>query len=368
MTVIVAASAAALGFALAVLLAAVARARSSARRLAVLSGVAHDLGAVSHRLAAGMDELEARRAAGSLDDSPALTLADVLERIAADAAETTGAEAVALRVDGPADQPVTALFGPGVDEAVLDATLAATGPGSFRAATIRWSYDPGDAAGHGYCAATVAPVVEDGQVTGALVTYARAEESFGPEVERALRVLVDRATPLVSQARRLALLQDRYLTDAATGARNLRAYETEVEREIGRARLDRLPLSLVVLELRNGALESAPSGEGGTLAALADVIGRAARGHDLLFRRRERQLALLLPGTRGAGADAFGARLRREAGDALPTLDDGGLALAVLEWHPRESFDAFEERVATAFELDHAARSRDGGPPAHART
>lgn len=364
-TVLVATCAVALAFALAAWLLALARADADRRRQALLADVADDLALASRKLARALDRIGGARARELQVVGPSLTIAQVLDGALTAAVEQTGADATAIRVDGPSGATVTAFRGGGVDDAGLDATLAATGSGAFRAATIRWSYDPYGGDAGGFRTATLVPILEDDRVTGALVAYASGESAFGPAEERALRGVADQTATLLAAARRYEELELRYLTDPPTGIRNRSAFEIDLEREIDRSRASGGPLSIVVVEVEPPVGRGVPEPESRLVAGVARAFARASRGDDVVYRRRERQLAALLRGTDSAGASVVATRLQAAARSVLESSGGGRVSIGAVQWRSGETRDSLDGRASAALEAapSTSVRSSDIAQP-----
>ena len=290
-----------------------------------------------------------------LDRLMALTVAEAVAR--------TGADAAAMRLDGPYDTPLGASYGSAHSRALLEATLGPPDARPFRALTIDWTYGPAlDGDAETYKSALVVPFVEAGVSTGAVVAFAKAAHAFESEQTRALQTLVDEVTPGIANARRFARAEQRTLTDELTGARNVRGYEAELEREVARARRTGRPLSLLALGVDLASEDAHDSLESDlALREFAELLTHIARATDVLCRRDAKKFAFLLPETNAAGARTFLSRVRQEAAThtfthAAPTMASAG----VVDWRPNETSESFHERVSSAMTRVAAA---DDSPP-----
>src|SRR5574337_207631 len=73
-----------------------------------------------------------------------LDLRELLERLVTRVSERTGADAAALRVRGPGDEPATISVGATIEAGrLLDEALEPPDARPFRALTLSWSYEPG---------------------------------------------------------------------------------------------------------------------------------------------------------------------------------------------------------------------------------
>ncbi|HSI98052.1 MAG TPA: diguanylate cyclase [Gaiellaceae bacterium] len=261
----------------------------------VCGSLEHVIGRANEARERGVDDL-----------SLMLGLDELLEHVAAEAAERTNAEAVALRVEGPGETQSVTSFGPDDGAALLDLAPIPPGARPFRALTIGFAYGTAlEERANVYRSAVVVPIVEGGVQTGALVACAANVDAFRPEHVHALEALLGRAAPAITSARRLAEAEHRTVTDPVTGVRNGTGFEVELERQIARARRSGRPLSLLVLRVDTTGdprrASRAPSGDG-ALPEFAALLTRVARGTDIPCRPRDRELAIVLPDTKGTGA------------------------------------------------------------------
>ncbi len=361
-TLAVAGAAAALGACAALGVVRIGRGRANARAEALLAEVDRDLRAISERLEDVVSRAEAARASSGGAFGVMLDFDELVDRLVSEAAARTGADAVALRVDGPGGDPVVAAFGAEDGEALLGAALGPPDARPFRALTINWTQGPGpDGAGGAYESAIVVPIAEDGAQTGVLVAYGRDSGAFGPEDVHALQELADEAAGGLAGARRFATAEGRTGLDPATGARNRTGYEAELEREVARARRSGRPLSVLLLQLGDSGSSSANR----ALPEIAALLSRLTRGTDSLCRPREHELAVLLPGTKGTGARQFFARVRDEASSTLAHVGPLTFSAGLVEWRPDETSESLAERVSTAVravETMPGAPAADGSP------
>ena len=351
-TAVVAASAVVLGIAVTVLAARFARARSDRRFESVLLRVDGQMEAISQslqRVVARSTEARQRRV-GELELT--LNFGELLEQLVAEAAVQSGAQAVAIRVEGPGKTPVVASVGAEDGAALLEGALGPPDARPYRALTMSWTYGPGrEGDADGYSSALVVPIVEERATTGAIVAYAGAPDAFRPEHLRALRTLVDDAAPGIANARRFAEIEQRSLTDVVTGVRNRRGYEAELDREIARASRTGRPLSLLVVDL-DLLLEARTSGSRNddvVLKEFADLLSHTARATDILCRRRAREFAVLLPETKASGAHRFYSRIREETGNqAFTHVGHTTFSAGFVEWRPPESGNTLDARASAA--------------------
>lgn len=192
----------------AVLLARLDRLRARRRLEAVITELDTSLGAVARTLEAALERAEANGGHGGLGLT--LDLDEMLMRLAREVAARTGAEAAAVRVRGPTDEPAVAAFGTDEAVALLETTLRSAEGRPFRAVTINWTFPPEvEPEIEPFRSALVVPLVEDGVETGAIVGYATEPSAFRPEHARALEDLAAEAAESVATARRFAAFRRR---------------------------------------------------------------------------------------------------------------------------------------------------------------
>lgn len=328
-------------------LVAVRRSRQDAQRRleAVLGRIGSHLDAISASVEASVQRVvtaQAERLHPLTLDFDAL-----VEEIVAEAAARTGADAVVLRVEGPGGRPVIAASGTTARGDLVDRTLAPLDAPPFHAATIDWTYsasgEPDDEQFH---SALVAPLGGAAGIPGTLVAYASAPHAFRPEHATILDELLAEVATGLANARRFADVEARLLLDPETGVTNRRGYEVELGREVARASRTGRPLSVVLVGISNGS-GSATTGASKSIEGFARLLTRVTRGSDISCRRGDREFAVLLPETRGAGATVLTNRLREEARRAFGA-GHTSITVGHVEWQPDESVESLERRVEEA--------------------
>lgn len=327
------------------------RSRSDRRFESVLLRLDEHMSAISGNLQHAVERSVEARDNGIGDLELTLDLDRLLALTVEEAVRRTGADAAAMRVRGPNDTPLGASYGGTRSSALLEATLGPPDARPFRALTIDWTYGPLEGDAETYKSALVVPVVEAGASTGAVAAFAKAPHAFQSEQTRRLQTLIDEVTPGIANARRFARAEQRTLTDELTGARNLRGYEAELEREVARARRTGRPLSLLALSL-DVASEADPHSSLGSDPALrefAELLTHTARATDVLCRRDAKEFAFLLPETNAAGARTFLSRVRQVAAThtfthAVPTMASAGS----VDWRSNETSESLHARAMSA--------------------
>jgi diguanylate cyclase (GGDEF)-like protein len=348
LTAVIAASAAIATLAVAVAVARMRRARAERRFESVLGHLDAHMSAISHGLQSVVERAESARASGVYDLELTVDFDELLRRIAAEAAARTNAQAAAVHVRGPGGEPACASFG-GEDGVELIGAPMGAGARPFRAVTINWAYGPAaEQYDDSYVSALVVPIVEDGIETGNLAAYAVEPGVFGATHMTALGALAAEAGPAIASARRFAEAE-RALTDGATGLRNRKGYEAELDRAVARAHATGLPLSLLVLDLAESGDADAPADQSPALRELADLLLRVTRTTDVVCRRAPDELGIVLPETTGGAARRLYVRLREQAVHA--TFTHPGqvtFAAGLVEWRPDEPSATFDARAAAA--------------------
>jgi diguanylate cyclase (GGDEF)-like protein len=337
------------------------RAASERRLEAVLEKIDAHLEAISSSVVLAIDRVVAAR---SEPPEPALTLDfdELVDGLVADVATRTGADAVVLRLEGPGGRTVVATLGEGSAAELSERDVAPPDARPFRAALIDWTYSPtGETDDDLYHSALVAPLAAAG-AAGTLVAYATAPDAFTPGHTAAVHGLLAQYGTALQNARRFADVEARILLDPATGVANRRGYEVELEREVARAGRTGRPLSVVLVGIGNGA-DSATTGTTNGIGEIARLLTRITRKSDISCRRGERQLAILLPETREAGATVLTERLREEARRTLGP-PQSTFAVGLVEWRPNESLEALEARADEALMRPRTATAPRTGQPA----
>jgi diguanylate cyclase (GGDEF)-like protein len=140
--------------------------------------------------------------------------------------------------------------------------------------------------------------------------------------------------------------------DDLTGLRDRRGYESELEREIARARRTGRPLAVAVFDLGDLAEARVRTGQAAVDTLLQEfgaLLARVTRATDIVCRPGASYFGVLLPDTTETTARSVRSRVRSEAaawefGMLGPLTFSSGIA----EWHPDESAQAFGARAFAA--------------------
>jgi diguanylate cyclase (GGDEF)-like protein len=130
---------------------------------------------------------------------------------------------------------------------------------------------------------------------------------------------------LTSVIRQLAEASE---TDYLTGLLNRRAFDADLERQIGRATRSRLPLALTVFDLDHFKQVNDRFGHAAgdrALCAFAALLSREQRSGDTLARIGGEEFAVMLFGAGLDEARAFAERIGREL-QGLRTVDGSALS------------------------------------------
>jgi diguanylate cyclase (GGDEF)-like protein len=319
------------------------RAHTNRRIEAVARRVDDHLGSISDVLREAVERSEAAQAQGVTERELTFDLEELLTDTVAEAAARTGAEAVAIRVQGPSGAPMTAMLGGerGVDwtdGAAFDTDRDETDETEGRLAV---------------------PILEGGVETGVIVAHARTGRRFLAGHRRSLLALAEETAVAVSSARRFTRAASRVDTDEVTGVHNRRGYEAALEREVTSAVRTGRPLAVVLLALHDMTDTAEVERFAQELSAL---LGRVSRATDTVFRRCREEFGVLLPETTSEGAQRFHGRLRAEL--ERSTFSQNGeltLSTGISEWRPDETSDSFDARARASVGSD-TGRSRPRRP------
>ena len=157
----------------------------------------------------------------------------------------------------------------------------------------------------------------------------------------------------------LARVTDLATTDALTGVANRRRGETLLEQEIKRARRYKTPLALIGFDVDHfKAINDRyghPTGDA-VLRILADTVGAALRGSDLLSRSGGDEFQIVAAHTNAIDALKVAEKIRMEVeATVFPGCDRLTISLAVAQVGEEESADSLMQRVAAA--LNRAKRA-----------
>jgi diguanylate cyclase (GGDEF)-like protein/PAS domain S-box-containing protein len=173
------------------------------------------------------------------------------------------------------------------------------------------------AAGAGLHASVCVPVVVDGEFCDAVEFFSSAAGEPDHETRRILGTIGEQIGGFMSvlneRAKLIEKLQRLALTDELTGFANRRAWQENLERELARARRDRQPLCVAMLDLDyfknyNDARGHLAGDE--LLRELARAWRTQLRASDILARYGGEEFAIAIPATSVQAAAAVLERVR----------------------------------------------------------
>ncbi len=145
------------------------------------------------------------------------------------------------------------------------------------------------------------PFSGSGRLLGVLALYDRlGADDFDDGDLVTLRTFAGQAAVAVENVLLHRDAQRLSLADPLTGLWNYRYLDVSLRREVERATRFGRPLAVLVLDL--DGLQGLNEARDAVLAEIAGVVRRAVREVDLVFRRRDEELVLLLPETAADGA------------------------------------------------------------------
>lgn len=122
------------------------------------------------------------------------------------------------------------------------------------------------------------------------------------------------------------------LTDPLTGAGNRSALASTLQRELGLARRNAQPLSVLVIDIDRFKYINDTHGHGVgdlVLRELVGVINRVNRSTDLCFRFGGEEFVVLLSGTNSGGAEIIAGRLCQAISECHICTDAGPIQISV---------------------------------------
>jgi diguanylate cyclase (GGDEF)-like protein len=155
------------------------------------------------------------------------------------------------------------------------------------------------------------PLSHRGLAIGVLKVYDGRPYAFAPADVRTLELLSGVVGAHIGHAVDFETVTHDSRHDGLTGLPNRRAFDARLGEELIRARCERRPLSLCLLDLDGFKAVNDQLGHPAGDRVLRAVAGELAhvRGHDIAFRIGGDEFALLLTGTSLEGASAAAARI-----------------------------------------------------------
>jgi diguanylate cyclase (GGDEF)-like protein len=207
----------------------------------------------------------------------------------------------------------------------------------------------------GSCCAVALVFREEFQ--GALIALAHGPEGFLPADTIALSTYAAHASIALANARLLEQLERQAAEDPLTGLNNARAFQQACAVELARARRDRVPVALIMLDLDHfKAINDAyghPYGDE-VLCMVADVLRSNVRPHDTVARLGGEEFAALLLGASTEEAFEVAERMRTAIASLPARL---GLSTSVgIAVRGREAALSYDALLAEADEAMYAAK------------
>lgn len=234
--------------------------------------------------------------------SQTVDLDEVLDRALRAASELSGTAGAMIVVDRDGE-PLLRTFGLSPDEVARQPLGVPPAAPEARALELEYRYTDDEAANDYFrlSRGLVVPVwAADGTVLGTITVFWRRMHRPVEEADLSfLEELGAFLVPAVENARRFLGAQAGVWLDDETGLPNRRFFEDALHRELARARRYNHSLTLLVLD---------PNG-GGRVAEAAARVGAAVRASDIACRLARDELALVLPETARADAEAVLRRL-----------------------------------------------------------
>jgi len=242
--------------------------------------------------------------------------------------------------------------------------LGAPLPGRPLAAMDRVQIFDGGTVVRGLGALKIFPLKAGESVIGTLVCGSREAGALPEAAQKELTMLTLQAaealvrTRLFEQAERLAT------TDGLTGLLNRRTFNAQLLGRLREAQRYNRPLSLLLLDIDHfkkvNDTYGHPAGDA-VLRGIAGILQKQARETDIVARYGGEEMALILPETEAAGAQAIAERIRRAAAAVTHPSEQGAIQVTVsiglATWPgPGESAEAILEAADKAL-----YRAKQGG-------
>jgi diguanylate cyclase (GGDEF)-like protein/putative nucleotidyltransferase with HDIG domain len=225
-------------------------------------------------------------------------------------------------------------------------------------------------AGETYMAATVVPLVKDGETLGALALYSAELDAYTPDDLRVMEAVAKLLSDAVANSVHHERTETSALTDMLTGLANARALRYRFEEEADRARRHRDTFSLMLMDLDGfKAVNDRLGHQAGdqVLKQLAAVMLSQIRSMDFLGRYAGDEFVVVIQAGAEEAREAM-ARLQR----AIDRHDFGfngtrltvGISIGCASFGPDgESFDELLLAADRAMYADKARRKGLPGSP-----
>ncbi len=168
------------------------------------------------------------------------------------------------------------------------------------------------------------PLGPAGRRRGVLILTHSQPGQFSVEGHQLLRLLCQHAAVIVENAITHQMMECLAVTDELTQLPNHRCFQDRLEEEISRARRNKKPLSLLMVDIDHFKKINDTYGHrfgDWVLSQLAGVIERCLRREDFAARYGGEEFALILPETTREGARQTAERLKSEVGRTVLAHD-----------------------------------------------
>jgi diguanylate cyclase (GGDEF)-like protein len=211
--------------------------------------------------------------------------------------------------------------------------------------------------GRGLVSVYWVPIVQGDDAVGVITIGWNRKVPAPPErLERLMSLIAAEAGVAIERAALLDRLERMAHTDDLTGLINRRAWDLELEREVGRARRNDDPLAVAMLDLDRFKAYNDENGHqaGDALLKEAAVAWRTVlRATDVLARYGGEEFALVLPRCDLEDALVLLARLRKS------TPQEQTVSAGIAQWEPGEDPVALVARAdAALYDAKNSGRNR----------
>jgi len=169
-------------------------------------------------------------------------------------------------------------------------------------------------------AAAVAGAATRGDLVGALTLYRASDRPFTEDDARLIAAVVRQASVAVNNARQYEQTRQSALTDQLTGLANARYFFMHLEQELSRARREKIPVSLIAIDLNNLKQINDTFGHqtgDRALRLLAEVFKTHVRDYDTVVRYAGDEFFIILPDAANQKAVETANRIKRAVRDTV---------------------------------------------------
>ncbi|GAB4379837.1 MAG: hypothetical protein Kow0042_29610 [Calditrichia bacterium] len=160
----------------------------------------------------------------------------------------------------------------------------------------------------------VAPLFQKEEIVGILCLGPSVTDTeYPPDAMELLGIVTNMLSVALNNAQNFEKIKALSYTDGMTGLHNYRFFKLRLKEEIARSRRNKLPLSLLILDVDffknyNDTLGH-PAGDE-VLRRLSSILMKMVRDNDIVARYGGEEFAIILPVTDRNGALALGERIR----------------------------------------------------------